>query len=163
VRRDQDVSGRAWLALLVLVAAIGWWYSPVSPRKPAGYERIGATPDASAQASPANASASAVACQLPSLVQPFEPPRQSPVPPSLAPFRLKAATLTPLAGFSIDARVLSRRDYRSDREAELSPVDLALGWVACATTRCCRNWTSPSPHAGIDTATAACRRSRPPK
>ena len=30
--------------------------------------------------------------------------------------------------FSIDARVLSRRDYRSGREAELSPTDLALGW-----------------------------------
>ena len=122
------MSGRTWLALLVLVAAIGWWYSPVSPRKPAGYERIDAATDAAAQTSPASASASAIACQLPSLVQPFDPPRQSPVPSSLAPFRLKAATLTPLAGFSIDARVLSRRDYRSDREAALSPVDLALGW-----------------------------------
>lgn len=30
--------------------------------------------------------------------------------------------------FSIEARVLSRRDYRSGREADLSPTDLALGW-----------------------------------
>ena len=30
--------------------------------------------------------------------------------------------------FAIDARVLSREDYHSDREAELSPTDLALGW-----------------------------------
>ncbi|KAF1708812.1 hypothetical protein CSC70_11935 [Pseudoxanthomonas kalamensis DSM 18571] len=36
--------------------------------------------------------------------------------------------LTPLAGFSIEARVLSRKDYRSGRESELSPTDLALGW-----------------------------------
>lgn len=126
------MSGRAWLALLVLVAAIGWWYSPASPRKPAGYERIDAATDATmpaeARGQSREASAPAIACPLPSPVQPFDPPRQSPVPSLLAPFRLKAATLTPLAGFSIDARVLSRRDYRSDREAELSPVDLALGW-----------------------------------
>lgn len=30
--------------------------------------------------------------------------------------------------FTMDARVLSVRDYRSGREAELSPRDLALGW-----------------------------------
>jgi hypothetical protein len=126
------VSGRAWLALLVLAAAAGWWYSPVSPRKPAGYERAETVPGTPAQtaspAGPRDGRAAAIACQLPSLVQPFDPPRQSAVPSSLAPFRLKAATLTPLAGFSIDARVLSRREYRSDREADLSPVDLALGW-----------------------------------
>jgi hypothetical protein len=126
------VSGRAWLALLALAAAIGWWYSPVSPRRAAGYERVEATPGATPRtARPAESGkghAAVIACELPSLVQSFDPPRQSPVPSSLAPFQLKAATLTPLAGFSIDARVLSRRDYRSDREAELSPVDLALGW-----------------------------------
>jgi hypothetical protein len=44
------------------------------------------------------------------------------------PFRLQAATLTPLAGFSIEARVLSREDYAMGREAQLSPTDLALGW-----------------------------------
>ncbi len=37
-------------------------------------------------------------------------------------------TVTPLARFWIRAKVLSREDYRFDREAELSPVDLALGW-----------------------------------
>ena len=36
--------------------------------------------------------------------------------------------LRPLAGFSIDARVLSREDYSFGREAMLSPTDLALGW-----------------------------------
>jgi hypothetical protein len=33
-----------------------------------------------------------------------------------------------LARFEVDARVLSAEHYRWDREAELSPVDLALGW-----------------------------------
>jgi hypothetical protein len=30
--------------------------------------------------------------------------------------------------YQMEARVLSRKDYSSGREAELSPVDLALGW-----------------------------------
>jgi hypothetical protein len=37
-------------------------------------------------------------------------------------------TLVPLARFQIVARVLSRHTYRFDRESDLSPVDLALGW-----------------------------------
>ena len=37
-------------------------------------------------------------------------------------------TLTPLAEFATEARVLARERYRLDREAELAPVDLALGW-----------------------------------
>ncbi len=36
--------------------------------------------------------------------------------------------LQPLADFDIEARVLSVQHYRFDREAELSPVDLVLGW-----------------------------------
>lgn len=46
----------------------------------------------------------------------------------MQPFALRAARLTPLAGFSLQGRVLAREDYRSGREAELSPTDLALGW-----------------------------------
>lgn len=121
------MSPRAGLVLLVLAAAIGWWYSPLSPRRPGGYARI----ESGAQAAPSAAhaaSAPRAACELPPFVEAFAPPLQTPAPASLAPFRLQAATLTPLAGFSVDARVLSRRDYRSDREAELAPTDLALGW-----------------------------------
>ena len=33
-----------------------------------------------------------------------------------------------LASFEANARVLSTERYRSDRESELAPVDLALGW-----------------------------------
>jgi hypothetical protein len=36
--------------------------------------------------------------------------------------------LQPLADFSLRARVLSREDYRFDAQAQLSPIDLALGW-----------------------------------
>ena len=34
----------------------------------------------------------------------------------------------PLARFEVEARVLAAKRYRKGREAELSPVDLALGW-----------------------------------
>ena len=36
--------------------------------------------------------------------------------------------LTPLADFSVEARVLSRHDYSLGIESELSPTDFALGW-----------------------------------
>ena len=36
--------------------------------------------------------------------------------------------ITPLANFFIKAKILSREDYTRDREADLSPIDLALGW-----------------------------------
>lgn len=36
--------------------------------------------------------------------------------------------LTPLASFSVQARVLSTKSYYFGREAGLSPIDLALGW-----------------------------------
>lgn len=107
------MSGRAWVVLLLLICAVGWWFSPVAPRAARTYEA---------------ATGAAIDCRLPPRVEAFEPPRQTPVPPSLGPFRLQAATLTPLAGFSVDAKVLSRKDYQSGREAELSPTDLALGW-----------------------------------
>lgn len=124
------MSGRAWLVVLLAVCAIGWWYSPVSPRHTGGYERIdtSGSPAHHEDANGSGGTAGSVGCQLPPRVTALAPPLQTPAPASLGPFQLRAATLTPLAGFSIDARVLSRRDYRSDREAELSPTDLALGW-----------------------------------
>ena len=36
--------------------------------------------------------------------------------------------VAPLASFSVHARVLGRKDYYFGREADLSPLDLALGW-----------------------------------
>ncbi len=43
-------------------------------------------------------------------------------------FEVKGYRITPLADFSVEARVLSTENYHAGREADLSPVDLALGW-----------------------------------
>lgn len=43
-------------------------------------------------------------------------------------FEFKGYRIEPLANFKIRARVLSRENYASDKEADLSPTDLALGW-----------------------------------
>jgi hypothetical protein len=45
-----------------------------------------------------------------------------------APFAYDGYTITPLARYAVTAVVLSRERYRNDRGADLSPVDLALGW-----------------------------------
>ncbi|MDD3608928.1 MAG: hypothetical protein PHI49_04125 [Halothiobacillaceae bacterium] len=42
--------------------------------------------------------------------------------------RFKGYRLVPLADYHLEARVLSTQHYTLGREAELSPVDLALGW-----------------------------------
>lgn len=41
-----------------------------------------------------------------------------------------AYRLQPLAAFSLNGRILHRKNYRYDREAKLVPTDLALGWGA---------------------------------
>lgn len=43
-------------------------------------------------------------------------------------------TITAMAEFDIEARVLSKELYRLGREADLSPVDFALGWGAMSDT-----------------------------
>jgi hypothetical protein len=106
------MSVRRWTLLALLAAVLGWWFSPLSPRIP----------------KPAAAATGASArCPMPPGVT-SDFPLQSPVPASVASFRLAIADLHPLAGFSVDARVLSREDYRTGRESSLSPTDLALGW-----------------------------------
>jgi hypothetical protein len=108
------MSTRGWLLAALALAALGWWYSPLSPRVPP-VARVAAGTTPYCPPPPAFASDGGA-------------PLQSPVPRALAPFRLAAAQLTPLAGFSVEARVLSREDYGFGREAALSPTDLALGW-----------------------------------
>lgn len=44
------------------------------------------------------------------------------------PWEMNGYTITPLAEFQLKARVLSRHRYWLDRESELSPIDLLLGW-----------------------------------
>ena len=58
-----------------------------------------------------------------------EYPRQAAAAAAPA-LEIEGYRLTPRAGFDIRARVLSREDYRWGAEADLSPVDLALGWGA---------------------------------
>ena len=48
---------------------------------------------------------------------------------------LEGYRLTRRARFEIRARVLSREDYRWDTEADLSPMDLALGWGVMSDQR----------------------------
>lgn len=103
---------RKFLLGCLVLGALGWWYSARSPRQIDAPSGIGTN----------------MGCPLPPRVAAGDAPLQSDVPDSLRPFVLTAATLQPLAGFSIDARVLSREDYRLGREAGLSPTDLALGW-----------------------------------
>ncbi len=107
------MSARAWLVMLVVVM-VGWWYSPLSPRTPSAPVHLDAT--------------AADICRMPPRVRRGGEPLQTDVPRGVAGFRVESATLKPLAGFSIDARVLSREDYRFGREAGFSPTDLALGW-----------------------------------
>jgi len=55
-------------------------------------------------------------------------PLQSDIDSRIQPIRLGESTAIPLAGFSLQARVLSRENYYMGTEAEFSPTDLALGW-----------------------------------
>lgn len=54
-------------------------------------------------------------------------PNQLPV--NKAPWMKGEYRISPLASFSLDAKLLSRKRY-SDRGAEIAPIDLALGWRA---------------------------------
>jgi len=96
--------------LLVAVLLLGWWLAHPSSTLP--------RPDPSAIS----------ACPLPPQVAHGDAPLQTDVPHGLTLPAIGDATLTPLAGFSVDARVLGREDYRLGREADFSPTDLALGW-----------------------------------
>ena len=100
---------RNWLVIGAVVG-LGWWWLHRVPEAPAA------------------AQGASVQCPPPPRVAAGDVPLQSPVPGDFAEIRLAPATLQPLAGFSLDARVLSREDYAMGREADLSPTDLALGW-----------------------------------
>lgn len=110
------MSLRTLLVLGLIVGLAGWWFSE----------------SGSGTRAPVAAANISLDCPLPARVAAGEEPLQTDVPDGVRPFALQAATLTPLAGFSVQARVLSREDYRSGREAELSPTDLALGWKRMA-------------------------------
>ena len=71
---------------------------------------------------------SASICPPPEKFRHPDTPRQSDVDNRIGVLQLGESTIIPLAGFSLQARVLSRENYRFDAGAEFSPLDLALGW-----------------------------------
>ena len=101
---------KRWLPplLLVLFAAL-WWLA-----------HLGSAPLA------ATAPGAAEACRM--LMVPEQLQGVSQSAQAAPPFRVGDANLSPLAGFSIAARVLGREDYSLGRESDYSPTDLALGW-----------------------------------
>jgi hypothetical protein len=62
-------------------------------------------------------------------------PIQEDVEWTRSPIRVKDYGLTPLARFRVTARVLGAMHYSFDREAQLAPVDLALGWGPMSENR----------------------------
>src|SRR5687768_11033126 len=104
-----------WIFLACMLAALLW----ASQRTPgtATHGGGGAPP--------------ALGCVLPALGFGAEP-LQAAVPAAMRPFRHGDFVMSPLAAFSIQARVLGREDYGHDAEAAISPTDLALGWQRMA-------------------------------
>lgn len=112
---------RGWAVPGLLMAAAGWWYWPLSPRVPAA-------PVITLREDAIGASNTSARCPPPARSGSADAPLQSPVPAAFPSLAAGAAKLMPLAGFSLQATVLSRRDYATGREADYSPTDLALGW-----------------------------------
>ncbi|CAN0601435.1 unnamed protein product [Ectocarpus sp. 12 AP-2014] len=48
-------------------------------------------------------------------------------------FKKSGHSLTAVAAFEIEAKILSKKEYRDGRESNIAPVDLALGWGAMAS------------------------------
>ena len=109
--------GRTWIVVAALACALAWW--------------LALRPEPAPSPTPAVAGSTgtqAAGCALPPRVTAGEAPLHSAVPRGLALPTVAGATLAPLAGFSVEARVLGREAYRLGREADYSPLDLALGW-----------------------------------
>jgi hypothetical protein len=124
-----------WI-IVVLLILVGASFYFARQRSDQRFEAArGAQVDA-ALASPQNASGAtlgrpqilASGCAPPASIVAGDGTLQTDTPGSMSPFQHQDAMLKPLAGFSVDARVLSAKTYRSDREARYAPIDLALGW-----------------------------------
>jgi len=94
----RGISLRNALLLVAAVIAVGWWFD-----------------------------GSRAVPRAPGVLAPTEP-RQDSVPAGTPVREKDGFTITPLASFALDARVLSREDYSFDAGAAISPTDLALGW-----------------------------------
>lgn len=122
----------ACVVALALWIAIVAWHDAHSPRKAMAMAVLPATPwfEASPYAHPERPQQTAAnpACPQPQATGDGDAPLQTPVPAGISRFDVAHGRLDALAGFSVDARVLSRHDYSGDRPAQFSPLDLALGW-----------------------------------
>lgn len=105
-----------WLLIFIAIAVAAWWLAtPSSPTSaPAAFTAANGQP--------------VLGCMPPARLAGADGTVQSDAPGGMTPFQLSNAVAKPLAGFSVAARVLSREDYDHGREADFSPVDLALGW-----------------------------------
>ena len=101
-----------WIALAVGLAALLW----------------AANRDTSPVRATRAGTGAGVTCVPPPGEFDLRAPQQTPASPAMPPFELGDHQITPLAGFALEARVLAREDYRFDRNAAISPTDLALGW-----------------------------------
>ncbi|MDP9140882.1 MAG: hypothetical protein M3O62_08845 [Pseudomonadota bacterium] len=72
--------------------------------------------------------------QPPGMIAPDEPEQSSLTRADARSFEFEGFQLAPQAGYRLSARLLGRKHYRLGREAELSPVDFALGWGAMSDT-----------------------------
>lgn len=95
------------LVVIALIAAAGWFYFA----RPAPAPRV--------EAAPAQVALRALAQTQPPLQR--EPDR-----PTV--FSVNGYELRTLRAFALKARVLAVEHYRSGRESDLSPMDIAFGW-----------------------------------
>jgi hypothetical protein len=96
--RMRGVSLRNALLVVAAVVALGWWLG--------GAQAVRHSPGVLVPAVP----------------------KQGDVPAGMRAFEKEGFTITPLATFALEARVLSREDYSFDTGAAISPTDLTLGW-----------------------------------
>lgn len=95
-----------------LIAALWWWFAPSSPR-----------------VSMPSALGDGMVCRfLPPQVMLGQEPLQTTLPADMQPLELAQVKITPVAGYSLQAKVFSKANYRFDKVAAVSHVDLALGW-----------------------------------
>lgn len=104
------VSYRSLLVLVIVAACFQWWRDTRAP--------LTAT--------------TAATNELPSFafsdtLEPAADPLQGPARDA-TPVRVGRYVLKPIASFQVAGRVLGAMKYSADREAELAPVDLAMGW-----------------------------------
>jgi hypothetical protein len=102
--------------IFFMIALVGWWWNKWTP---------------SSQVAVDASSGQVLDCPLPRTLDgesASSVPLQTDVGSRFKAFKLGDATVTPLAGFSVKAAVLSKTTYRHDAGAKYAPVDLALGW-----------------------------------